>query len=68
MDIYRMGNDIRKYEGLYGTFNLEQASFAFIDPKEHKQRREILNPMFQPKAIAQLEHVLQDKVCPKISS
>jgi hypothetical protein len=58
-----MGNDIRKHAGLYEFFNVEQASFGFIDPKEHKQRRELLNPMFQPKAIVQLEHVLQDKVC-----
>jgi cytochrome P450 len=57
-----MGGDIRKHTGLYKSFDVDEASVGFIDPKQHKIRREILNPMFQPKAIARLEYVLQEKV------
>jgi cytochrome P450 len=57
-----MGSDIRKHPGLYQLFDAGDASFGLLDPKKHKQRRDLLNPMFQRKAIFQLEYALQDKV------
>lgn len=68
MDIYRMGNDIRKHPGLYKIFAAEDASVGFLDPKEHKARRDLLNPMFQRKEILQLEHVVQDMVSRSVAA
>jgi len=57
-----MGSLLRKQPHMYDCFSYDGASFGLIDPQEHKSRRDLITPLFQPKAILQLHHVLQAKV------
>ncbi|KIY67663.1 cytochrome P450 [Cylindrobasidium torrendii FP15055 ss-10] len=62
MDIYKMGTTLTKDPWFYNCFNLPESSFGFLDPRKHRERKEILNPFFHRKAILKLEHVLQETV------
>ncbi|KIY72730.1 cytochrome P450 [Cylindrobasidium torrendii FP15055 ss-10] len=62
MDIYRMGNGFTKEPWFYDMFDMQESSFGFVDVHQHRARRELLNPLFNRRGIAQLQHVIRDEV------
>jgi cytochrome P450 len=51
-----------KDRAYYKVFGFPTCSLALIDPMEHRQRREILNPFFSKRVIASLEDALYQHV------
>ncbi|KAF7983552.1 hypothetical protein HWV62_21130 [Athelia sp. TMB] len=47
----------------YKSFTAEESTFGYADPKLAKGRRDILSPLFSKRAIAKLEHLIQDTPC-----
>ncbi|KIY72727.1 cytochrome P450 [Cylindrobasidium torrendii FP15055 ss-10] len=62
MDMYRMGTGLTKEPWFYRMQCMEQSSFGFINPHDHKTRREMLSPLFSRRGILQLQHVIRDEV------
>jgi len=49
----------------YGAFALDDSTFGKLDPIQHRARRDIINPFFQPKAVNELSSKI---IQPKVSS
>ena len=60
--IYPSYSKFTKEPSFYKCFQEDESSFGFIDKQEHKQRREILNPLFSRRAILKVESLVQEKV------
>ncbi|KAF2235666.1 cytochrome P450 monooxygenase-like protein [Viridothelium virens] len=61
-DIYNNKNRWDKEWHLYHSFNEDRSSFGFITYKEAKERKDVLNKSFSPKAIEQIEGIITDKI------
>lgn len=60
-DIYTHGSQFTKDPWFYQSFGTPRSSFGLINPKESKERRELLLPFFSRRAISQLGHVIEGK-------
>jgi hypothetical protein len=63
-DIYNNKNRWDKDYRLYHSFNEDRSSFGFTTYKEAKERKDVLNRMFSPKAVAQAQGLIIQKVRP----
>ncbi|KAL9095313.1 MAG: hypothetical protein Q9165_002570 [Trypethelium subeluteriae] len=61
-DIYNNKNRWDKEWHLYHSFNEDRSSFGFITYNEAKERKDVLNKSFSPKAIEQIEGIITDKI------
>ena len=61
-DIYNKKNRWDKDATLYHNFNEDQSSFGFLTSREAKERKDVLNRMFSPKAVTQAKGLVIDKV------
>ncbi|KAK7464785.1 hypothetical protein VKT23_005992 [Stygiomarasmius scandens] len=62
-DIYTHGTSFTKPGLLYDMFfNLKESSFGFKDPREARQRRQLLSPFFSRRATMKLKGFIQEKI------
>ncbi|KAK7464782.1 hypothetical protein VKT23_005989 [Stygiomarasmius scandens] len=62
-DIYTHGTSFTKPSLLYNMFfNLKESSFGFKDPREARQRKQVLSPFFSRRAILKLKGFIQEKI------
>ncbi|KAI9663042.1 MAG: hypothetical protein M1821_008090 [Bathelium mastoideum] len=61
-DIYNNKNRWDKDWRLYHSFNEDRSSFGFVTYKESKERKDVLNRSFSPKAVEQAEHIVVEKI------
>ncbi|KAF2456731.1 cytochrome P450 monooxygenase-like protein [Lineolata rhizophorae] len=62
LDIYNAKNRWNKEPKLYHCFNEDRSSFGFLTYREAKERKDILNKTFSPKAIEQVQGLVLEKV------
>ncbi|KAF9019750.1 cytochrome P450 [Hymenopellis radicata] len=60
--IYAPHTGFTKDPFFYKRFGNDDSVFGMTDVREHKQRREILNPLFSRRSILRMENLVQDKV------
>ncbi|KAF8901836.1 cytochrome P450 [Mucidula mucida] len=60
--IYTARSGFTKDPQFYRSFGEDESSFGLVDVQKHKQRRNIMSPLFSRRAIVQLEHVIQEKI------
>jgi hypothetical protein len=61
-EIYNAGNRWAKEPALYHSFGEDRSSFGFLDYKDAKPRKDILQPIFSRKAVMDVEGLIQEKV------
>ncbi|KAF2084174.1 cytochrome P450 monooxygenase-like protein [Saccharata proteae CBS 121410] len=67
-DIYNNKNRWDKEERLYHSFNEDRSSFGFLTYREAKERKDVLNRSFSPKAIEQCEELIINALCAVFAS
>lgn len=57
-----MGSKFTKSDRFYKSFASDYSVFNVSDLEDHKRKRAVLSPFFSPKAVLDLESVIQDKI------
>ncbi|RPA85153.1 cytochrome P450 [Ascobolus immersus RN42] len=60
--IHYTGSPFPKDPAIYGTIGPQGDLFSLVDPKEHRQRRKMLSPMFSRSQILKVEPMVRNKV------
>jgi hypothetical protein len=61
-DIYNLKNRWDKEESFYHSFGEDRSAFGILNYAESKERKDVLDKSFSPKAISQATKIVQDKV------
>ncbi|GFF74814.1 hypothetical protein IFM60648_04287 [Aspergillus lentulus] len=60
--IYNQSKPFLKHAPFYNGFNTPHTVFAELDPRLHKERRRMLNPLFSKVGVYRLEPLIQEKI------
>ncbi|KAI0966725.1 cytochrome P450 [Xylaria arbuscula] len=62
LEVFKMGSKFYKSNRFYMCFASDYSVFNVSDPRDHRNKRAALSPLFSQRAVFELESVIQDKI------
>jgi len=62
LEVFKIGSKFIKSDRFYMCFASDYSVFNVSDPRDHRNKRSALSPLFSQRAVFELEGVIQDKI------